>query len=663
VVKPPQEKATLLARASVAGGNLAVLTGDDRVALFRLSQPAEPALVLKHSGVASVVLSPDGRWVATGTRRGTGVKVWDAWSGELVRDLAPKKGMSPVAFSPDGHWLVTSTRQAYQFWEAGPWAAGPRIERESGERDGVVAFSLDGTVLAVGIAPERIRLVDGASGDRLATLELPDPRCVSSLCFSPDATQLVAATDNGRIYCWDLYSIRQGLAGIKLDWEQPLPDRRKAAEQPKQIGAEVCLFEPGEMAAGVAANERQDSQPLPIDVPDDMVTFRYQGNISDWFFLAMACWEIGRKDDAYNWYVAATEFLEEKAPGDEELHLLRDEAARALGLPLEAEAQHNALKGYTGSIRLLPHDIIALNEKGTVALERKEWDQAISYYTRAIRVDPTLAVLYHSRAKAYRMKADLERAIEDYTKAIDRAPTWYEPYASRGIAHLRQGDLQQAMVDLREALRLNPQSVESHVNLGYLYSETGQFDEAISCYTNAIRLDASVPLAYNNRGAAHLALGDLDQAVVDCTEAIWLDRNCAPAHKNRAEARRRRGELQQAIADATRAIWLDPELAEAYCTRALAQATLEKLPDAQTDVDKAAALRPTSPNTLVNLVLFLADCPDPRLRRVGRAVELATEATKQWPKSGAALAALGVAHYRAGNWAEAKQALPSSSWQ
>jgi hypothetical protein len=69
--------------------------------------------------VTSVVFSPDGTRIVTGSQDGT-AKVWDAQSGTLQRELkGHTEGLSGVAFSPDGTRIVThSYDQTAKVWDA-----------------------------------------------------------------------------------------------------------------------------------------------------------------------------------------------------------------------------------------------------------------------------------------------------------------------------------------------------------------------------------------------------------------------------------------------------------------------------------------------------------------------------------------------------------------
>jgi tetratricopeptide (TPR) repeat protein len=54
------------------------------------------------------------------------------------------------------------------------------------------------------------------------------------------------------------------------------------------------------------------------------------GNSPVWFFLAMADWHLGRKEEARKSYDQAVAWMERNQPNNEELHRLRAEAAALL---------------------------------------------------------------------------------------------------------------------------------------------------------------------------------------------------------------------------------------------------------------------------------------------------------------------------------------------
>jgi tetratricopeptide (TPR) repeat protein len=171
-----------------------------------------------HPNLERLDLSPDARWVATGTWRGQGVKVWDAHRGTLAREIAVEES-AEVRFSPDGRWLVTASGDEYAIWELGSWARRKQVPRSQAiSLPGQVAFSPVGGMLAITRTRSQVQLIDAESGQELATLEAPESKNVSTLGFSPDGRLLVVALATASIQVWDLEAIRRGLESLGLNW-------------------------------------------------------------------------------------------------------------------------------------------------------------------------------------------------------------------------------------------------------------------------------------------------------------------------------------------------------------------------------------------------------------------------------------------------------------
>jgi len=62
------------------------------------------------------------------------------------------------------------------------------------------------------------------------------------------------------------------------------------------------------------------------------MTLRGGGGAHDFFFLAMAHWQLGNKDEAADWYERAVAWMEANLPDDEELRRFRAEAEETLGI-------------------------------------------------------------------------------------------------------------------------------------------------------------------------------------------------------------------------------------------------------------------------------------------------------------------------------------------
>jgi tetratricopeptide (TPR) repeat protein len=69
-----------------------------------------------------------------------------------------------------------------------------------------------------------------------------------------------------------------------------------------------------------------------IQALEKSMRLRSGGIAYDWFFMAMAHWQLGQKDEAHKWYRQAVDWMENNAPKHERLVVFRAEAAQLLGI-------------------------------------------------------------------------------------------------------------------------------------------------------------------------------------------------------------------------------------------------------------------------------------------------------------------------------------------
>jgi hypothetical protein len=193
---PPQ----YLARLRTTGGTgtsedgrvFAIPLFDRGALVVHVDHPERQVILSPQKDVRFCAVSPNGRWVATGSHWGTAptVKVWDADTGKLEKEL-PVEGSSTVGFSPDGCWLAT-TGGGCRLWRVDSW-------------------------------------------------EVPVQSRLYPQCFTPDGARLITwAQDALALQIWDLRAIGQQLADIGLDWDLPYePANDTKPAPPLQIRLEV----------------------------------------------------------------------------------------------------------------------------------------------------------------------------------------------------------------------------------------------------------------------------------------------------------------------------------------------------------------------------------------------------------------------------------------
>jgi len=176
-----------------------------------------------HSFIKSIVFSPDGRLLASGTgdllRGDSGeVRLWDAQTGRAI--FALQGHTDPIyalAFAPNGRYLASASQdKTAKLWDV---ETGQEALTLRGHTDTVrsVAFSPQGQRLATASADSTIRIWDAAPWSeeslaaRVRTLPHGSDRAVGAV-FGPDGRSLVSAGAGQTLKFWDVATATERLS-------------------------------------------------------------------------------------------------------------------------------------------------------------------------------------------------------------------------------------------------------------------------------------------------------------------------------------------------------------------------------------------------------------------------------------------------------------------
>jgi len=148
-----------------------------------------------------VAISPDGRFLTTGTFEGD--LIW--WNAEtwqrLSKTPAHNDPCRDVAFSPDSRFLVTAgNNDGAQIWNI---PSRERVETLRGHERAVTcaSFNHSGTLIATGSEDGTVHIWDAKEYTQLAVLN--HGSYVYDLAFNPDGKRLVVGCDDHSIRLWD----------------------------------------------------------------------------------------------------------------------------------------------------------------------------------------------------------------------------------------------------------------------------------------------------------------------------------------------------------------------------------------------------------------------------------------------------------------------------
>jgi hypothetical protein len=205
-------------------------------------------------------LSPDGRWAASAGWHSDRVRLWDVGTGRVVHEWVTGKRTN-VFFTPDSRCLIISRGDEFSFWDVETLRPVRRLPRDVTPFPGYVAFSPDGRLMALEMAPAVLHLKEVATGRTVARLEDPCGDRANWQGFTPDGTRLVVlAKYASAVHVWDLRAIRARLKDMHLDWDWP-----EFGPGPAGVPAAVPMtveVRPGELADPARTRERRARQAI-----------------------------------------------------------------------------------------------------------------------------------------------------------------------------------------------------------------------------------------------------------------------------------------------------------------------------------------------------------------------------------------------------------------
>jgi len=232
------------------------------------------------------------------------------------------------------------------------------------------------------------------------------------------------------------------------------------------------------------------------------------------YYLGLALWEVGRKDQA----IAEIKKARQSSPKNPEY--LFTHGKFLLDQKMHVEAKAIFQEGLKQK-----NKTNALYGMGLVLVAQDSLDRGLEFFLQAREADSNNAKVYRGIGDAYAKQKVLSLAIENYNKAVEIEPGWIEVYFTLGKLLLKERPprVNEALAAFKKVVELDPNNAEAHFEVGNLYYLAKRPQEALPELESFVKLK---PNSYPGQfilAKTQYAVRKLPEAVASAERAYKID--------------------------------------------------------------------------------------------------------------------------------------------
>lgn len=178
---------------------------------------------------------------------------------------------------------------------------------------------------------------------------------------------------------------------------------------------------------------------------------------------------------------------------------------------------------WTQAIARYPNSVYALNQLGTLELNKQQISTAREHFMRALQLDPTDRQTHRNLGAYFEAVREPDRAYSEYFAVVNSDPADADARCGLARALAALGNPNAALKEYGIALEYRPEYEVALNDMAMVYADLHQYDQAIMCYQRAIKASPNYIPSHVNLANLYFTLRDFQKAVDELGEARNLD--------------------------------------------------------------------------------------------------------------------------------------------
>ncbi len=192
----------------------------------------------------------------------------------------------------------------------------------------------------------------------------------------------------------------------------------------------------------------------------------------------------------------------------------------------------------TDLLNKFPDDWLALNNKGFILQEQRQYQEAIKLFTKAIEAKPDYVRAYINMINSYLSMNDMESAMHTIDTALKHAPKDFNLLNKKGYFLATQQKYKEAIPLYKKAIQHEKKYMNAYINMAEAYYKLEDYNSAVKILDAGLKQEPDNYILLNNKGYILFVQGNYTQAIPYYKASLEIKPDYGTASVNLADCYR-----------------------------------------------------------------------------------------------------------------------------